>query len=450
MLGLGLRLGLFKRNISIYSSIISAFKSSVLADGGTFEAESCLNTTVQYLVNNNLYDSASLIVTPNAYKTSKIYSLKGSDLTFSRASVANRTNPVGVIESVGSNIARLEYPSCPSWLIEPQRTNIVTYSIDFANAAWTKSFSATITANATTSPDGTNNASMISVGASAFSGIYTAVSGASGKYSNSIYAKKGTFNFVYFVDITGTTAVAWFNLNTGVVGTVVSGYSAKITDSINGFYKCEVTRTGANQVPVYFQIGASSADNTNGGSTGNIYIWQAQAELGDYSTSPINTTGSTVTRIADVATQTRTFTTNSTTYIKALLNADSLSNSVAYGIIDIRTGSNNRYSLYRFNNTIQLDIVNSTVLFSGSILTIPTLVLGTVYKIAIVTTATTFVVYINGVAVYTNNSVSVPTLTSANLNYGSINGITQWNGILSDLQIWDSAFNSSAAIALTT
>jgi len=96
----------------------------------------------------NAYDNASLIVTPNGYKASKIYALKptdgSSDLSFSRASTALRRNSSGVWESVASNVPRLNYPiggGCPSWLFEPQATNIflnsnapATQAVTVANA----------------------------------------------------------------------------------------------------------------------------------------------------------------------------------------------------------------------------------------------------------------------------------------------------------------------------
>jgi hypothetical protein len=68
--------------------------------------------------------------------------------------------------SVGpvANLPRLNYPinsdgsvGCPSLLLEPQRTNLNPYSEQFDNAEWEKT-NTTITANATTSPDGYTNA----------------------------------------------------------------------------------------------------------------------------------------------------------------------------------------------------------------------------------------------------------------------------------------------------
>jgi hypothetical protein len=78
----------------------------------------------------NAYNNASLLVTPNGYKASKIYSAKPTDgtgdLAFSRASTAMRRNSAGLWEEVANNVPRLQYPvggGCPSWLFEPQATN---------------------------------------------------------------------------------------------------------------------------------------------------------------------------------------------------------------------------------------------------------------------------------------------------------------------------------------
>ena len=49
---------------------------------------------------------------------------------------------------------------CPRLLLEPQRTNLVTYSEDFSNAYWSKS-RASVVLNSTISPDGSLNASKL-------------------------------------------------------------------------------------------------------------------------------------------------------------------------------------------------------------------------------------------------------------------------------------------------
>ena len=57
------------------ANLIINFISRVTADSGTFEAQTCLQNYLNSL-GQNLYDKASLIITPNAYKAGKIYALK--------------------------------------------------------------------------------------------------------------------------------------------------------------------------------------------------------------------------------------------------------------------------------------------------------------------------------------------------------------------------------------
>jgi hypothetical protein len=91
------------------------------------------------------FDDASLVMIPSGYKDQKVYSVKpldgSGDLTFSRASSATRVASNGLIEKV--------------------RTNVVTYSEAFDNAAWTKGGVGTYTSAVTTGftdPTGGTNA----------------------------------------------------------------------------------------------------------------------------------------------------------------------------------------------------------------------------------------------------------------------------------------------------
>jgi len=79
----------------------------------------------------SLLDKASLVVTPNSYKESKLYSVIPNttlgDMDVVRATTATRVNSAGLIESVAVNVPRIDYTngSCPSILVEPQRTNLI-------------------------------------------------------------------------------------------------------------------------------------------------------------------------------------------------------------------------------------------------------------------------------------------------------------------------------------
>ena len=111
-----------------FKSIISLFKTRVLNDGGTFEAETNLENQLNTL-GSTLFDSASLVITPNGVKTSKLYSIKPSDgtgdLTVVRNTSATRIDENGNIVNVPANVARIDYSNgSPAILVEPQMTNI--------------------------------------------------------------------------------------------------------------------------------------------------------------------------------------------------------------------------------------------------------------------------------------------------------------------------------------
>jgi hypothetical protein len=123
------------------------------------------------------YDKAGLVQIPSGYKAGTLYSVvptnSNGDFDFSRASTATRVNKDGLIETVSSNVPRLDYPlidgvvqDCPALLLEPQRTNIIPYSESFSNVAWNKSFIGigsvpVVTANQGLAPDGTFTADRI-------------------------------------------------------------------------------------------------------------------------------------------------------------------------------------------------------------------------------------------------------------------------------------------------
>jgi hypothetical protein len=120
---------------SYFSIAIKSFRIRILADSGTYEAESILEDRLQEIT-PNLFDSASLVITTNGVKTSKLYSIKPNDgtgdLSVTRATTATRVDENGNIVNVPANVARIDYSTGqPAILVEPQRTNLV-YPSDIA------------------------------------------------------------------------------------------------------------------------------------------------------------------------------------------------------------------------------------------------------------------------------------------------------------------------------
>ena len=217
------------------------------------------------------------------------------------------TNYIPVLQTAASGVARFDNNPTTGeslgLLIEESRTNLLTYSSQFDNAAWSK-VNATITADTIVSPDGTlNGDKLIGSGSGSLQHYVQRTLSLTGTNTLTVYAKAGEKSFL-LINIGGIGA--WFNLSTGAIGTVDSGITAAITSVGNGWYRCSATRTAT--VADYY-IYVVNSDNTfefTGNSYDGIYIWGAQMEAGAFATSYIPTVASQVTRAADAASMTGT------------------------------------------------------------------------------------------------------------------------------------------------
>ena len=194
------------------------------------------------------------------------------------------------------NLPTIDYSDGgPTLLLNPQATNLVTYSQDFTNAFWTKYNGGTVNANIIIAPDGTLTGTQLNVTTTIYSGIYSIAIIGSTIYTISVFVKKGTKRWFYLVNPGGNAAKAWFDLDLGIVGTVLSGYRATMAAVSNGWYRCTITNL-SNENAVN-QFGFSDADNSGtASSAGYGYVWGAQTEVGSSASSYIPTIGSTVTR----------------------------------------------------------------------------------------------------------------------------------------------------------
>ena len=286
----------------------------------------------------------NLALIPSGVKASKVYSVLPSDgvgdFDFTRSGSATRINKNGLIETVASNVPRLNYPlidgvvsGCPSLLLEPARTNLVTNYNDFTS--WVNSGSY-ITANYGISPDGSQNASRC-----LFTNTNQALSkniGTNGTLSYSIYVK-------------------------GVKGETINISMASGSD--NSF-----TLNGEWQRLSYSDTVTNSTLNINtfGGKTArDLLIFGVQLEAGSYSTSLIPTSGSTATRSAETCEQNlsnQVSLTEGVFYVDVtnlgrtqnanILTQNSTSNSV-YGYIQ----TNNRIVFGLFANSVSVPITSS-------------------------------------------------------------------------------------------
>jgi hypothetical protein len=201
---------------------------------------------------------------------------------------------------------------CPVIKMRPQRTNLADYSKDLTNAAWSTKNDITITANSTTSPDGTVNADLITTGTANNDRLGRTIAISSDTFPISFYIKKGVNNDWVRVNILrggfSNSAIVWVNINTGVIGQVslfgtTTFADAKIKlDPISGFYRVSVVTTDAtNNTSSIFYIDSALA-NANGNRVDNsqYYFWGFDPENeGKFSSGFIPTLTSPLARAAN-------------------------------------------------------------------------------------------------------------------------------------------------------
>ena len=244
--------------------------------------------------------------------------IPGSGVAGTRASDGTYTDSDCVLQTASTDVMRsnnfADYDPATGdvlgFLIEEQRTNLLTYSEQFDNAAWTNT-NTTDTSNTTTAPDGTTTADTITDsldGANTTHVVAQSVSFTSGAaYTLSVFAKQGALvgtEILLPSAAFGADQRCRFNLSTGV-GTVSGGSPEfSIVTFPDGWYRCSITATATASASGLAQVRTATASTAfyQGDGTGTIFLWGAQLELGAFPTSYTKTVASAATRARDIAT----------------------------------------------------------------------------------------------------------------------------------------------------
>ena len=372
------------------------------------------------------YDDASLVLIPSGVKTSKVYSQKptdgSGDFTFSRASTATRTNASGVIESVASNVPRLDYSggaTCPRLLLEGQRSNLVFRSEEFENGYWTTSaLNVSVSSNVVTAPDGTNTADLIVANAITSNVIYVRNSmtlPSTGTYTFSVYAKKQNQNTIGLRSISSGTLIN-YDLD---AETSTGGFIQNVG---GGWFRIGFSYTAASTSESIYIYPLGTGTRTGNGVDG-VYVWGAQLEAGSFVSSYIPTTTAAVTRLADLCSKTSINSligqTEGTMFFG--FNLTRYNDTKTLGSIDVGDITN------FITITINAGIPRLTVRQSGSSTNLfmsTQLAFGN-HKLAVGYKSGDYVMYINGTQVGTSSSTIYPvgTLTRyvlGNSSYGEL------------------------------
>jgi hypothetical protein len=402
-----------------------------------------------------LLDTASLIVTPNGYKTSKLYSIVPTDgtgdLTWTRTgNTATRVNSSSLIETVNANIPRLDYldSTCPKLLLEPQRTNSFLRSSEFDNAYWSK-LSLTVTADSVTAPDGTTTADTLNCVATAFNLIRRNITLTSGStYTASLFVKKNNYRYfaLHFYTGGGISLYNFYDFDTNTVNnTNIPSTPLKVENYGNGWFRLSITNTIASAFPNldfgYCTSTGSLAPIPAG--TEKYYAWGAQVELGSSVSSFISTTTATVTRNADAYSKTSASALIGQTEGAIFIDLN-LNSRIAYSQLFVRNTAVSNYIGCLIDNTKISAVVTDTAVGQAQI-DYTNSATGR-FKIAMAYKANDFVFYVNGTLVGTDTSGTVPTCDIIDFSYYNPNNIIKVNSAA----LWKTRIANTDLATLTT
>ena len=391
----------------------------------------------------------TLATIPAAFGT-KLYSVLPStgvgDFTFTRASSATRIARTGYIETVASGDSRLDYQlnpdgtvqECPHYLLEPARTNLVTYSEDFSQSVWQKisvgSASAPIIAsNFAVSPDGTQNATRVQFNISGSTS-------SDNSYLQSVFALDGSSSY---------TLSFYIKSNTGVnqdLSVWLNSVANNITVT-NEWVRVEQTFSSNSTSNRGFGLAASG----NIQQIVDVLIFGFQLEQGSYPTSYIPTNGTAITRAAETATGSGDAATFNDSEGVLMFEVSTLTSGGSNRIISLTDGTSANKLEFNFDTISN----RFTLVFAANSLNqyIVQLALNEINfnKIAVKYKANDFALWINGIEL--NSQLSGNTSLSNSfdrINLANQSGGFNFYGNTKQLQYFDSTLTDLQLETLTS
>jgi hypothetical protein len=359
------------------------------------------------------------------------------DFDFTRASSATRVNKQGLIETVASGVPRIDFTDANgALLLEPQRTNLLTYSEAFDNASWVKLGQGTgsvpiVTPNYAISPDGTQNASRLQCDLNGGnttndrSWLYQSITDVVVENTFSLYVK----------NISSETII--FTLNNGSSGTVSVSPDSQ-------WHRLYSVKTGGAQPRIGLIGGVGASDNAD------LLIWGSQLELGSYATSYIPTYGSAQTRLGETCNNSgsaQDFNSEEGVLYAEIAALVEVDNARRFITLNDGTSSNGvvlRYEAsgeivarYQIGGVAQCSIDFATTITNS-------------HKIAFKYSLNDFALWVDGVEVGVDNSGNVLAAnTINNIDFNSGNGTFPFYGKARSVKYFPTALGDSKLITLT-
>jgi hypothetical protein len=408
----------------------------------------------EFQVSENATDGDNPSWTPNG--TSGIYI---QDAQLEEGLVAQpyiETTTAAVYEGITDNLPRLDYSggaSCPSLLLEPSRTNLVSLSEYIGGWSGTNMG---VVNNDATSPEGVVNAAEIestSTNASHYIGSpnFSMTSGVD--YTGSMFVKAKTARYfqLFFGGVSFTSVgYANFDLQEGVVTAEGSAVTGDIEPYGNDWYRVSISGTSAATGSATLYAAAitsgSAARIEVHNSVLSYNIWGAQCEAGNYVTSIIPTYGTSASRAADSCVKTGISDLIGQTEGTLFVDLDEL-NDIDVPVVTIDDNTNSNRIL--FVNQLATGYWGIFTASSGSGSASYGTTTGTSGKFALAYSNTGYSLYRNGVEVASHTASLPSSLSSIRLNGRATNDLYGIKGIKQAL-LFKTRLTNAELAALTT
>ncbi len=187
------------------------------------------------------------------------------------------------------------WASCSQCALIDGGANLLLWSDDFTNAAWTKSRSSISSTSLVTFDGTTVTKNQLTEDSTATNthglGQAMTVSSAVAEYCVTIAAKANSRSWIQLqlVETSGGTSVnAWFNFSTGAIGTISNGANfanarAYISSLGQGWYQCSLIgrkNNGATTINANFNMATGdNASTYTGDGSSNLYIMRGTAAI---------------------------------------------------------------------------------------------------------------------------------------------------------------------------
>ena len=385
----------------------------------------------------NIYDTstATTYASFNSIGVKSQIIIKDSNglLAFRSSSTNIKITNVSIIEIQENGVPRLDYTNgTASILLEPQSTNLITYSEDFSQ--WAKTGTTSVSSNDNISPDGTLNAST--------------VSGLTGSGSNDLGLNTGlntsnkTYTFSVYLKGSGTLRLHLSNNIDNAASNVVT-----LTTS---WVRYELTHTFNSTT----STSISSVLDDSGGTATKYNVWGAMLEEQSFATSYIPTLGQSggVTRAAETLNNAGSSDLINSTEGVLYAEIAALANDGTNRTITLSDGTYTnsvRIQLYLTTNTIEMRVV-----VGGVIQAIQRPVISNALqfnKIAIKYKENDFSFWINGVEVATDTSgIVFPSGTLSKLAFDQGDGSVDFFGKTKCVAVFKEALTDTELACLTS